>query len=122
MGDRLRGRRDPRGDAEPVADALAHRPARVGDHGQLEAVAQKGQVRQVHGLADQAGADHPDLAALAHDGVTLGNGRPAGLGRIRAAFSRMTSGTTRRASSIESQPSSTRLWSARSSPRLASSA
>ena len=122
VGDRLRGGRDPRGDAEPVADALAHRPARVGDDGELEAVAQERQVRQVHGLADQAGADHPDLAAVAHDGATLGNGCRVGLGRIRSAFSRMTSGTTRRASSIESHSLSTRLWSARSSPRRASSA
>ena len=58
----------------------------IGDHGELEPVAQKREVGQVHGLADQAGADHRDPAAVAggaHDGTTLGQRRAAGLGRIR---------------------------------------
>ena len=61
-------------------------------------------MRQVHGLADQARADHPDLAPVAATALTTGPRfeRGVGLGRIRSAFSRMRSGTSRSASSIES--------------------
>ena len=74
QADRLLGRRDPHRDPEPVAHPLAHRPAGIGDHGQVEPVAQERQVRQVHGLADQPRADHrhPLAVVRRHGGNTRG--------------------------------------------------
>ena len=62
--DRLVRGRHPHRDAEPIAHPLSHRPAGIGDHGELEPVAQKREVGQVHGLADQAGADHRNPLAI----------------------------------------------------------
>ena len=64
MGDRLGRRRHPHRDAEPIAHPLAHGAAGVGDHGELEPVAQEREVGQVHRLADQAGADHRHPLAI----------------------------------------------------------
>ena len=68
MADRLGRRRHPRRDPEAIADPLAHRPAGIGDHRELEPVAEEREVGQVHGLADQAGADHRDPFAISGGG------------------------------------------------------
>ena len=123
LRDRLGRGRDAHGDREPIADPLAHRPARIGDHDELEPVTQERQMRQVHRLADQPGADHRDPLAIAGGAhaTPLREAR-SGVGRIRSALSRISNGTSLAASSIVAQSLSTSPSSARWSPRRASSA
>ena len=121
--DRLGRGRNAHRDREPIADPLAHRPARVRDRDELEPVTQEREMRQVHRLADQPGADHRDPFAVAGGAhATPLREACSGVGRIRSALSRISNGTSLAASSIVAQSLSTSPSSARWSPRRASSA
>ena len=64
------------GDAVAGAEALAHRGARVDERDELEALAEPSEVRKMHGLADQPGADHGHAHALGagHGHLPFGRG------------------------------------------------
>ena len=90
--ERLLVRAECRRNREPVGQPFPHCTARIDERDRFEPRIEQGQVRQMHRLADQPGADHDDANSLPVAHVRPGAGRePEARGPVQGPYRRNSS-------------------------------